>query len=116
MTRAYKRAYTEEDVGLVRALSENLAELHRIYLAAREHIIFEVLAQQLRHCDKCERIMLPRRLWDRVPLDVRAHLRKHITRAGASNLCGACVVYKHRNRTLNDKTLLKLRRQVGLVP
>lgn len=104
-----------DNVPIIEVLAERLEQLHKLYLEARQTVVTETLGTELRKCEKCERMMLPRRLWDLMDKSTRESVRKHATRAGSTRHCSTCVVYFHRSKTMDPALLERLRRDVGLI-
>jgi hypothetical protein len=103
------------ELELIGELAVQLETLQRKYLEAREAIIFEILGKNLEKCKQCDRMLLPRRIWDRTPLFIREMIRLHIVKAGAEDLCSVCVVWWRKGKQMDKEKLIQLRHQVGLI-
>lgn len=104
------------DLERLQLLAAKLLELQDVYIKSRELIIGEVFdGHILPPCVKCNRLMLPRSVWNRTPAELREVFSKHVTRAGAHGKCASCVTYQYRGRPLTEEKLMHLRRQVGLI-
>lgn len=108
--------YTPDKIG---EFIEAFAELKQIDEEAQKKkcdVLRVVLGREVPACEKCKRPMLPRRLWDNLPIHERP---KNCARAGDDRFCHPHLV-KHRQanglakrRPLPPHELARLRKQVG---
>jgi hypothetical protein len=109
--------YTPEKIG---DFIEAFAELKLIDEEARKkkcELLGVILEHEVKCCLDCNRPMLPRRLWDNLPIHERP---RDCARAGDAKRCHPHLVkYRQRNgltrgKTLSDTELQRLRKAVGL--
>jgi hypothetical protein len=109
------------------ALAEALAVLRKAYIELCRNAVRHHLGNaEITTCIECDRVMLPRRLWVLLPDDVRKKLRMNVAKFGGFDRCQSCytqgvregrLVPKRRDarqKPLDDRTLARLRQEVGI--
>jgi hypothetical protein len=71
----------------IQELVEGLDELVRLYRALRDMYALAIMGEVLPPCAGCDRLMVPRRQWERLDVAVRPRC---LTRAGAQGHCAVC--------------------------
>lgn len=98
---------------------EAFTELKRIDEEAgkkKAEVLGAVMGRPVLSCEQCKRPMLPRRLWDNLPLHERP---KSCARYGNEKLCHPHLLrFRRKNgliavKTLSETDLLRLRKEVG---
>jgi hypothetical protein len=106
-------------------LYKRLFELAEAFAAARDRLVESVVHKELKQCVNCRRLMVPRREWHALDVEMRKFLQVFLIGQGTADRCTTCSTYTYRERgrqvpgqghkgPLTDHELQMLRRQVGL--
>lgn len=109
-----KRKYTEWHVSRLAVIMEELKLVEIEYRKKKAEYISNQLGIEIFMCDKCHRPMLPRRLWDLLPAELRAG---DFARGQDRMVCWTHYLNRLRaGKRLEAEALNELRARVGFNP